>query len=317
MLTFLRMQIAIAQLNQVVGDLAGNARAILDAAARSASAPARGWSSRPNCRCADTRRKTCCCGRRSSTPARASSARWRRRSRDVAGAGRVSGARRRQALQRARRCCATVASSRRLPQAAPAQLHGVRRGALLRAGQRALRLRRRRRALSASSSARTSGFRSRPRRRRRPARSSSSSPTARPTTRSSRRCGASRSARGRARPACRSSTSTGSAGRTNSCSTAPRSSSTRAATVVQQLPAWHETVGAGRRSTAARRKPVRGALDPRARAARLRRAGDGRARLRRQEPLSRRAARPVGRHRFGADAGRRRRRAGPRPGARA
>ena len=43
----------------------------------------------------------------------------------------------------------------------------------------------------------------------------------------------------------------------------------------------------------------------------------GRARLRRQEPLSRRAARAVGRHRFGADAGGRRRCAGPRHGARA
>ena len=70
----------------------------------------------------------------------------------------------------------------------------------------------------------------------------SSSPTARRTTRGSRRCGARRSARGRARPACPSSTSIASAARTSSCSTAPRSSSTRDGEVVQQLPAWHETV---------------------------------------------------------------------------
>ena len=58
------------------------------------------------------------------------------------------------------------------------------------------------------------------------------------------------------------------------------------------------TAGAATRARRAR---------PRARAARLRGAGDGRARLRREEPLSRRAARAVGRRRFGADARGRRR----------
>ena len=100
-----------------------------------------------------------------------------------------------------------------------------------------------------------------------------------------------RSARARARPGCRSSTSTASAARTSWCSTARRSSSTRDGDVAQQLPAWHETVALvdvrrrRRRSRCAARSIAR--LEPHVYAG----AGDGRARLRRQEPLSRRAAR--------------------------
>ena len=141
-----------------VGDLAGNAAAILAAAARGASAPARGSSSRPSCRCAAIRPRTCCCGRRSSTPARASSPRSPRRCSDTPVLVGFPGARRTAGATTRSPCCATAASTRRLSQAAPAELHGVRRGALLRAGHRAVRLRRRRRCASGSSSARTSGF---------------------------------------------------------------------------------------------------------------------------------------------------------------
>jgi predicted amidohydrolase len=84
-------------------------------------------------------------------------------------------------------------------------------------------------------------------------------------------------------------------------------------TLVQQVPAWHETVAIARFDGATPR-PARGTLDPRAGAARLRSAGDGRARLCRQESLSRRFAWLVRRRGFGAHPrGRRRRaRSGPR-----
>ena len=106
----------------------------------------------------------------------------------------------------------------------------------------------------------------------------------------SRRRASPRWRRARARRDCRSSTSTGSAARTSWCSTAPRSSIERRRRGRAAVAGLARDAGARRRSTARRPKPVRGKLDPRARAARLRGAGDGRARLRRQEPLSRRAA---------------------------
>ena len=147
--------------NQVLGDLRGNARGDPRGDGARPSAPARGSSSRPSCRCAAIRPKTCvlrpafldACARELAALAA-------RRARH-AGRRRLSRARRRPALQRARGACATAACAQVYRKQQPAELHGVRRGALFRAGQRAVRLRRRRRALSGSSSARTSGSRAR------------------------------------------------------------------------------------------------------------------------------------------------------------
>ena len=173
---------------------------ILDAVAR---APARRRRAGRHARALALRlsaRGPACCGRRSSTPARASS----RRSPPQVGAdvGRSSAfpsaatasplQRRRGAARRPRRrrstasrCCRTTRCSTR--------------SATSRRARDALRVRRRRHARRASSSARTSGSRSRRRRRARPARRCSSCRTARRITRGSRRCGASRSPRARAR----------------------------------------------------------------------------------------------------------------------
>ena len=238
------MRIAIAQLNQVLGDLAGNARALLDADRRRAARRRARSSSRPSCRCAAIRPRTCCCGRHSSTPARAELA---------ALAARSAGRRRRSsafpsATTAARYNALAVLRDGRvaagLSQAAPAELHGVRRGALFRAGRRdpcvfdvdGVRVRRR-------SSARTSGFPGRPRRRRRRARELLVVPNGSPyhTQQQALRARAGR-ARARARPACRSSTSIASAARTSSCSTARRSSSTPTARSRSSFPAWHETI---------------------------------------------------------------------------
>ena len=76
--------------------------------------------------------------------------------------------------------------------------------------------------------------------------------------------------------------------------------------IVQQMPAWHETLALATLDDGvpqARPRLARRA----ARLPRLRSAGDGRARLRRQESLSRRAARAVGGRRFRIGARRRRR----------
>ena len=301
------MQLAIAQLNQIVGDLAANARGILAAVGRRS---ARRRDARRHARAVAVRLSAggpaAAAGvhRRRAPP---SWQRWRRKSRGATVLVGFPGA----AAGRRYNAMAVIRDGRvaaGLPQAVPAELHGVRRGALFRAGRRAVRVRRRRRALRASSSARTSGSRNRRHAPRPPARRCSWSPTARRTTRGSRRCAASRSRRGCARAACRSSTSIASAARTNSCSTARRSSSTRTSALAQQLPAWHETVAIAHFDGAAPRH-VRGGLDPALEAARVRSARDGRARLRRQEPLSRRAARPVRRRRLRADAGGGRRRA--------
>ena len=69
----MRMQIAVAQLDQVIGDLSGNAAAILDAAARSET---RRRAARGHARAVAARIPAGgprCCGPRSSTPAHASS----------------------------------------------------------------------------------------------------------------------------------------------------------------------------------------------------------------------------------------------------
>ena len=107
------------------------------------------------------------------------------------------------------------------------------------------------------------------------------------------------------RPACRSSTSTRSAARTSWCSTAARSCWTPTAALKAQLPASRED--AGDHALAARRRAAGAAstgpiapLERRHSRPIYQRDGAGPARLRRQERLSRRGARPVGRHRFGA-----------------
>ena len=123
-----------------------------------------------------------------------------------------------------------------------------------------------------------------------------------------------------ARSTCRWSMPTSSAGRTRWCSTAPRSPSmprARWSAARARLPG--RPVHASR-PTATRERVGLAAHDgaralPRSRP--VGRAGAGRARLRRQERLPRRAAGPVRRHRLGPGAGDRRRRAGRRQGAHA
>ena len=256
-----------------------------------------------------------CCVRRFSMPARASS---------TALAARRARARRSSSdFRNATAACATTRSrvladgrvDGGLPQAAAPELHGVRRGALLRAGQRPVRRRRRRhggrahhlrgRLVRGTGEAGAGGGRAGDRRR----------PTVRPITRDNRRRGASRSAPGRAKPGFPSSTPTASEGRTSSCSTARRSSWTRRGEVVQQLPGWHETVALVTLEDGA---PAPGARHARsaARVPRLRGAGDGRARLRDEEPVPGRAARSFRRRGFRAGARGGGRRAGTRPRAR-
>ena len=164
------------------------------------------------------------------------------------------------ASQRGRRA-ARRPRRRRLSQAAPAELHGLRRGALLRA-------RARRRACStstacaaASSSARTAGSRI-PRGRRGDAGAqlivvANGSPY---HTRQQAARRAQVEARAR-ETGCRSSTSTASAARTSSCSTAHRSSWTRDGDDRAAAAGVARDDRDRRHSTARRREPVRGALD--------------------------------------------------------
>ena len=253
------MQLAIAQLDQRVGDLAANARGILAAVAEAERAGATLVVTPELSLCGYPPEDlllrpafldACARGARGPCPASDADARCWSAFRSARTARRYNA----MAVVRDGRVHAG------LSQADSAELHGVRRGALLHARQRAVRVRRRRRALSASSSARTSGSRSRRRARRPPARRSSWCPTARRITRGSRCCAASRSMRAPANADCRSSTSTASAARTSSCSTARRSSSMRTGALAQQVPAWHETVAIASFDGATPRH-VRGSLD--------------------------------------------------------
>ena len=198
---------------------------------------------------------------------------------------------------------------------------GVRREALLRARPRGtVRLRRRRHRVRPASSARTSGSRS-PRRRRGPR---AREPDRRhqrlavPHARSRRRASTQVRRARAARRGCRFVyVQSRSAARTSSSSTARRSSSTPTARSSQQAPRVARDGRDRRRRRRRAEARCRGALDARARSASSTQAlRAGRARLRRQERLSGRAARPLGRHRFGADAGDRGRRARRRHGAR-
>ena len=204
-----------------------------------------------------------------------------------------------------------------LPQAAAAELHGVRRGALFHAGQRPVRVRRRRRARRArhlrgrlvpGTGARRrsaagaqvlvvpngSPYHTRQQALRREqvgARARENGLAVR--LRESRR----RPGRARVR---RRVVRRGRAGRRRAAAAGAGTRRWRSSTFDDGAP-----------------RPVRGSARRAARVPRLRGAGDGRARLRDEEPVSGRAARPVRRHRLGADARGRRRRAGPRPRARA
>ena len=128
-----------------VGDLAGNARAHRRTPIAHGRAPAPTSSSRPSCRSAAIRPRTCVLRPASSTRARAElaalAAHRRRASTCVVG---FPAPRRRARATTRWRCCATAASQQVYSQAVPAQLHGLRRGALLRAGRPRLRVRRRR-----------------------------------------------------------------------------------------------------------------------------------------------------------------------------
>ena len=142
-----------------------------------------------------------------------------------------------------RRCRARRSRAAGLPQADAAELHGIRRRALFRARQRALRVRRRRRRV------RPHHLRGRLVPRAGGAREGAGAqmlvvvPNGSPyhTRQQALRAGAGRCARPR-EPDCRSSTSIASAARTSSCSTAPRLSSTREGALAQQVPAWHEAI---------------------------------------------------------------------------
>ena len=226
-----------------VGDLAANARGILEPSRAGAAPAARA-----------RRHARALAVRLSARGPRAASRLHRRLRRELAALARAGRAAKRSlvgfpeapdgaSLQRRWRCCATARVAQVYRKHVLAELHGVRRGALLRARRRALRLRRRRRARRPRhlrGRLVPGAGRAGARRRRAGA---SSSRTARPTTRGSRRCGARRSsARAREMRRARSCTSIASAARTSSCSTARRSSWTRGGALAQQLPAWHETV---------------------------------------------------------------------------
>ena len=312
-----RMRLAIAQLDQRVGDLAGQRARHPRRRRRGPARAARRWSSPRSFRSAAIRPKTSCCVPRSSTPARASLRPWPRAGRaDVTVVVGFPEARD-GALYNAAAVLRDGRVRAGLSQAGAAELHGVRRRALLRAGHGALRVRRRRRARAASSSARTSGSRSPRRSAQAPARRSSSCRTARRITRGSRRCAASRSMRARARERL--------ADRLRQSRRRPGRARVRRRVVRRRRgrARWRSRCRRGtRRSRIADFDGARAAAGARrarsgAGAARLRGAGHGRARLCRQERLSRRAARAVRRRRLGADARGRGRRARPRPRARA
>ncbi len=141
------MQIAVAQLDQVIGDLRGNAAAILDAVGEAKRAGARlvitPELSLPGYPPEDLLLRPAfvdACA--SELGALAAAVRGHDR------AGRLPGTRERQVLQRARRVARRPRRANRA-QAVPAELHGLRRGAVLRAGYRAVHRGHRRPALRA------------------------------------------------------------------------------------------------------------------------------------------------------------------------
>ena len=148
------VRLALAQLNVVVGDLAGNVGAHRRRDRGGAAPPGPTSSSSRSSPSPATRPRTCCCDPGSSTP------RARRSTRSPAPA-RDHRARRRPVFDRdlanARLVCADGELQGDLPQALPAELRRLRRAPLLRGRPRAAAARLRRRPRRARRSARTSG----------------------------------------------------------------------------------------------------------------------------------------------------------------
>ena len=302
-----RMHIAMAQLDQVIGDLAGNARRILDAVA---SARRGGAVARRHARALALRLPARGPGAAPGVPRRlrdASSPRSPPRVRDVTVV--VGFPERRNGTRH--NALALIRDGRvdgGLPQAMPAELHGVRRAALFHARRRALRRRASTACASASSSARTSGSR-RPRRRRgRRAPQVLVVPNGSPYH-TRQQAARSHVVAARARENGIPVVYVNRVGGQDELVFDGASMVVDAdGSVAQQLPAWHETIALAA-FDGARPRAVRGSLDARLEAHVWQRARDGRARLRRQERLPRRAAGTLGRHRLGAHAGDRGRRA--------
>ncbi len=176
-------------------------------------------------------------------------------------AGRVSRGRRRQALQRGRRA-ARRPQGRGVSQADAAELHGLRRAALFRPrrerlrGRRGRRSRRRRHLRGPVVCGPARAWRATP------ARRCSSSPTGRPTTRTSRRCVATSSPT-RARETGLPIVYVNRVGGQDELVFDGASFVVDAGgTLVQQLPAWRETIALAEFDGAVP-KPVRGELDAR------------------------------------------------------
>ena len=245
------VKVALAQINATVGDLAGNARKIVDAA-RAAHAQGARVVLTPELACAAIRPKTCCCGRPSCRPAPRRWPSWRASWPIATGCIVVVGhphqfgergdlrsklGRGAAALQRGLGAGRRT-RARDLLQARAAELPGVRRAALLRLGPRCGPGRRgvrgRRRALRRSASARTPGSTSR-----RALAKAAGAQVLCVLNASPFHLGKvdeREAAHGRARArraACRCCTRTWSAGRTKWCSTAPRSRSMRTARVAR------------------------------------------------------------------------------------
>ncbi len=127
------LRIAVAQINCTVGDLAGNARRILELARQRARAAGADLMLTPELAlCPAIRRKTCCCARFLPRLRSANSTAWRGRSRGIAvvvGHPRATSA---SGATTRRPWCSDGRGRRHLSQAAPAQLRSVRRGALFR-----------------------------------------------------------------------------------------------------------------------------------------------------------------------------------------
>ena len=261
------MRVAIAQLNQVIGDLSGNAARILEAMADSAARrgaladhpgtfavrlSARGFAAASGVSCFLRRRAGAARGRASKA-----SPSWS-----------AFPSSRRTARYNAVAVLRDGKVDRGLSQALPAELHRFRRAALFHAGGdpcivdvEGIRV-----GIIICEDVWCAGPAAR---HATPARSSSSSPTARPITRSQQSCADAQSSIARAREtglAIVYVNRTG--GRTSSCSTALRSSSTAPAR-------WRSSCRRGTRRLrfaefdGARRSTVRGALDDAPRAARL------------------------------------------------
>ncbi len=144
------MKIALLQVNPTVGDLAGNARLILDAL-RTASAAGADLAATPELRWSAICRATCCSAPASCSAAGTALEALARDAAACAGAGRPARAepfRRRPSAVQQRGAAARRPRRTALPQGAAADLRRLRRGPLLRAVSRRATARHRRHAAS-------------------------------------------------------------------------------------------------------------------------------------------------------------------------